>query len=163
VSRPEKTLRRDQRGAVLAEFVITFIPLMSCFFVFLQLSLVASARLRLKHAAVIGARAAAVFSNVNDNCPECCGSGQAEIEAGVRAAIGTPSNLAVSSVEVNDQSSRNDPYGLVSVTVTGRYQCGVPLGKIICGESTTTFVETKSMPHQGARYRAEYADCGGGG
>ena len=57
------------------------------------------------------------------------------------------------SATVDDRSNRSDPYGLVTVTVTGQYQCGVPLGKVICSGGSVTFTERKSMPHQGALYK----------
>jgi hypothetical protein len=149
-----KNLRDDKRGAVLAEFVVVLVPLLTIFFVFVQISAIAAARIRFKHAAVIGARAAAVFSNKGDNCPECQGDGSGEVNAAVRAALGsTNSKITGVSAQVNDRSNRTDPYGLVTVEVTGRYQCGVPLGRIICGGGSVAFTERKSMPHQGALYR----------
>ena len=144
-------LRRDQRGAVLVEFVVVLVPRLTIFFVFTQLSAVAIAKLRFKHATVIGARAAAVFSNSGDNCPECSGSGQSEVNAAVRAAL-QGSGVTVLSASVQDSSNRDDPYNLVQVRVTGVYNCTVPLGRVICG-GMLPFTETKSMPHQGARYR----------
>lgn len=153
----EGGLVADQRGAVLAEFVVVFVPLMTTFFVFVQLSAIAAASIMVKHAAVVGARAAAVFSNANDNVPELKGDdGKAQIEGGVKAALGTWQKSISTSVEVNDRSSRNDndgQYDLVTVTVTGTYRCEVPLGKMICPGGVKTFVDTKSMPHQGARYK----------
>lgn len=142
-------LRRDQRGAVLAEFVVVLVPLLTIFFVFTQLSAIAIAKLRFKHATVIGARAAAVMSNSGDNCPGC--DGQGAVGAGVRAAL-QGSGVTVLTVNIQDSSNRDDPYNLVQVTVVGRYNCTVPLGRVICGPMLP-FTETKSMPHQGARYR----------
>ena len=149
----EQDLLNDNRGAVLAEFVVALVPLLTIFFVFVQISAIAAARIRFKHAAVIGARAAAVFSNKNDNCPECQGDGTSEVNSAVRAALGSAGRNISTNATVNDRSNRSDPYGLVTVTVTGQYQCGVPLGKIICGGGSVTFTERKSMPHQGALYR----------
>lgn len=149
----DNNLLTDERGAVLAEFVVALVPLITIFFVFVQISAIAAARIRFKHAAVIGARAAAVFSNKGDNCPECQGDGTSEVNAAVRAALGSAGRSINASATVNDRSNRSDPYGLVTVTVTGQYQCGVPLGKIICGGGSVTFTERKSMPHQGALYK----------
>jgi hypothetical protein len=149
----KQNLLNDKRGAVLAEFVVALVPLLTVFFVFVQISAIAAARIRFKHAAVIGARAASVFSNKNDNCPECQGDGSGEVNAAVRAALGSQARSINASATVTDRSNRSDPYGLVTVTVTGQYQCGVPLGKIICNGGSVTFTERKSMPHQGALYR----------
>ena len=149
----DENLLSDQRGAVLAEFVVALVPLLTIFFVFVQISAIAAARIRFKHAAVIGARAAAVFSNKGNNCPECQGDGGNEVNAAIRAALGTQGRTLNASATVDDRSNRSDPYGLVTVTVTGQYQCGVPLGKIICSGGSVTFTERKSMPHQGALYK----------
>jgi Flp pilus assembly protein TadG len=148
----------DKRGAVLAEFVIVLVPLLTTFFVFLQLSAIAVARLRFKHGTVVAARAAAVFSNQHDNCPECTGDGKSQIEGAARAGVGNNSGIRITSVDVTDRSTKDDSqsgqYGAVTVKVTGRYTCGVPLGKIICA-GMRPFEETKTMPHQGARYTKE--------
>jgi Flp pilus assembly protein TadG len=49
VSAPKKkelrSLKSDQRGAVLVEFVVAFVPLMTVFFVFTQLSQLLVAKL----------------------------------------------------------------------------------------------------------------------
>ena len=151
----KKDLLRDQRGAVLAEFVVAIVPLLTIFFVFVQLSAIAAARLRFKHATVVAARAAAVFSNSGDNCPECQSDGSSDVNAAVQAALGSAgSKMTDVKAAVNDRSNRSDPYGLVSVEVSGKYQCSVPLGRVICGtKGTVTFTERKSMPHQGAIYK----------
>lgn len=151
-------LLRDKRGAVLAEFVVVLVPLLTTFFVFLQLSAIAVARLRFKHGAVVAARAAAVFSNQKNNCPECSGDGKSQIENAARAGVGNNSGIRILSVTVTDLSTKDDSpsgqYNAVTVKVTGRYTCGVPLGKIIC-TGMRPFEETKTMPHQGARYTKE--------
>jgi len=80
-----KTLVKDQRGAVLAEFVVAIFPLLTIFFVFVQLSMLAVSSLIVKHSAVVGARAASVFANEHQNVPEQCGDdGRAKIDSAVR-------------------------------------------------------------------------------
>lgn len=154
--KPEGLLR-DTRGAVLAEFVVAIFPLLTIFFVFLQLSAIAAATLIVKHSAVIGARAASVLSNKNNNIPEAKGNGQADIETGVRNAMGPWANKMSSiTVSVADQSSRNKDHGaydLVTVRVTATFRCNVPLGRAICPGGVKIITDTKSMPHQGARYK----------
>jgi uncharacterized membrane protein YgcG len=158
-------LVRDTRGAVLVEFVVAIFPLLTIFFVFVQLSAIAVAVLMTKQAGVVGARAAAVFSNTKQNVPEACGDdGQKKIEEAVTAALGPWGKRMTTEVEVTDSSSRSEPdgvYDLVTVRVTARFRCEVPLGRIICPGGTKTIVETKSMPHQGARYKK--GSCSGGG
>lgn len=179
----EPSLHRDQRGAVLIEFVVAVVPLLTIFFVFVQLSAIAAATLMVKHSAVVGARAAAVYSNVNDNVPEgCSDDGKQRIADGVRVALGRWAPSITTEVEVTDRSSRwedseedsspnvDGPYDLVTVRVTAHYRCEVPLGRLICPRGSKTIVQTKSMPHQGARYRIkrcgdkdEKPDWSGGG
>jgi uncharacterized membrane protein YgcG len=163
-----KGLAKDTRGAVLAEFVVAIFPLLTIFFVFVQLSMLAISSLIVKHSAVVGARAAAVFSNQNQNVPELCGdNGTAKIEEAVRAAVGPWQDRISTTVSVRDQSSRSEDdgvYDLVTVTVTARVRCAVPVGKIICGAGfTKQIVDVKSMPHQGARYRTRQCEGGAGG
>jgi Flp pilus assembly protein TadG len=149
-----RSLRHDTRGAVLAEFVITIAPMLLMFFAFVQLAKTATARLAVKHSALVGARAAAVISNGADNNPgQPKGSNQDEIQTAVRAALG-PFNDSMAGVvvQVEDRSSRAQPYELVTVTVTAAYKCQVPMGKIICPGGVKVLREVHSMPHQGARY-----------
>jgi hypothetical protein len=160
-----KRLARDTNGAVLVEFVVALFPLLTIFFVFVQLSMLAVSALIVKHSAIVGARAAAVYSNQHHNVPDrCSDDGRQKVDDGVRAALGTWSNRIHTSVTVRDESSTNEDdgvYELVSVTVTAQVRCDVPLGRIICGRSGMHVIsETKSMPHQGARYTMD--KCGGG-
>ena len=64
---------------------------------------------------------------------------------GSRALVGV-------NVDVQDQSSREDPYGWVTVTVRATYRCTVPMGFIACGGATKQLQESYRMPHQGAIY-----------
>lgn len=157
-----KSLKTDTRGAVLAEFVIAIIPLLTVFFVFVQISALSIAKLLVKHSTIVGARAAAVFSNQHENCPECTSDGRAVVTAAVRSAlVNWQSKFTSVTADVEDNSSREigddqgyGPYGLVTVRVEARYKCEIPLGKVICsgGGNTVLIRETKTMPHQGARY-----------
>lgn len=156
----KRSLKTDTRGAVLAEFVVAIFPLLTVFFVFVQISAVCVAKLLVKHSAVVGARAAAVFSNKNDNCPECTSNGEAEVQAAARSAlVNWQDRFASVSATFTDQSTKEagdegfGPYGLVTVTVRAAYTCKVPVGKVICPGGTLMITEIKSMPHQGARYK----------
>ena len=58
-------------------------------------------------------------------------------------------------VTVDDKSTCDDPYGLVTVTVDADYRCSVPFGNIlVCGQAKTThhIKQTFGFPHEGARY-----------
>jgi Flp pilus assembly protein TadG len=140
---------------VLAEFVIAIVPLLMIFFSFVQLSKIATARLVVKHGTIVGARAASVISNKNGNLPGVKDDGEADIRAAVEVAMAPWSaqgSITNVDVQVNDQSSRSDPYGWVTVTVKATYNCKVPMGFIACGGKTKTLEETYRMPHQGANY-----------
>ncbi|HSO41048.1 MAG TPA: hypothetical protein VLT33_51335 [Labilithrix sp.] len=163
------SLHSDKRGAVLVEFLIALMPLMITFSCFVQLSQMATAKLVVKHSAIVGARAAAVISNKNNNTPDQPkGDNLADIEAGVNAALGPwKKQMATVTVKVEDSSSCDDPYGMVKVTVTAAHKCLVPFGgRLMCGAvgATHTMEQAYAMPHQGARYKdGGGAECDKGG
>ena len=121
---------------MLVEFLVAFMPLMITFSSFVQLAQITTARIVTKHSAIVAARAAAVISNEHNNTPDAKkGKNQDEIEASVQAALGpwgkTMTNV---KVEIDDQSSADDNFGMVKVTVTARYRCSVPFGgMLVCG------------------------------
>jgi len=159
-----KSLHKDKRGAVLVEFLVAVMPLMITFSSFVQLQQIATARLMVKHSAVVGARAAAVITNKNKNTPD---QKQDEnfktVEAGIIAALGPWSKTMTVSPKIEDASSCADPFGMVTVTVNANYKCSVPFGgRIVCGLGARhDFQNIKySMPHQGARYKdGDGASC----
>src|SRR5262245_32602209 len=84
-----KRLLRDVRGAVLVEFVVAIVPVLTMFFTFVQLAKIASARLVVKHAAIVGARAAAVIANGKGNTPDQPKKpNDDQITTAVKAALG---------------------------------------------------------------------------
>jgi Flp pilus assembly protein TadG len=139
----------------MAEFVIAVVPLLMTFFSFVQLSKIATARLMMKHGTIIGARAASVISNANNNTPDAKGDGKGDITNAVKLGMGpwvSKGSITGVNVTVDDRSSRTDPYGWVTVTVKATYQCKVPMGFIACGGRTKSLEESYRMPHQGAIY-----------
>jgi hypothetical protein len=127
------------------------------FFTFVQLSKVATARLVVKHSAIIGARAAAVIANGKNNTPDQeKQTNEEEITNGVKAALGPwwskSGGITSVTVKVTDTSSRGDPYNWVEVKVSATYACRVPLGFLACARPSKVLVETFRMPHQGALY-----------
>ena len=152
--------RAGQRGAVLVEFALAFLPLLMLFFATAQLAKLATARLAVKHSAIIGARAAAVMWNEHDNVPEQPqGADQNDIEKAVKSALGPWWELdgPITSVKVSvkDASTRDDPYDWVEVNVKAEYACRLPFGFLVCGGLTKRLEETYRMPHQGAQYRLD--------
>ncbi len=160
--RSECGLVRDTRGAVLAEFVIVFIPLMTVFLSFVQYAKLGTANLVVRHSAVVGARAAAVVSNEKNNNPGNNGSSE-DIKRAVKSSMGPfyyQGGINVTNVDIKDQSTTaadNGPYGLVTVTVSATYDCDVPIGGLMCGLGRRhKFKDIRaSFPHQGARYKME--------
>lgn len=151
-------LRSDERGAALVEFLVALMPLMITFFSFVQLAQITTARLIVKHATIVGARAAAVISNVNHNTPDQQGDGAEDIREAVRQGLGRwKHNMARVDVTVDDQSScsgQNGQYGLVTVDVKADYKCSVPFGRsLICKGSRHNIGFKIGFPHQGARYK----------
>jgi hypothetical protein len=162
--KPEKEgLVRGTRGAVLAEFVIVFIPLMTVFMTSVQWARVATAHLVAKHATVSGARAASVITKGKDgkSNPGAKDAEKDDIERAVKFAMGPwyyQGYLNVDKVDVKDDSSQSDPYGLVTVTLHASYRCDVPIGKyVVCGLGRTmTYRPLRAaFPHQGARYQVD--------
>lgn len=142
----------------MAEFVIAIVPVLTTFFSFVQLSRIASARLVLKHSAIVGARAAAVMSNGNNTAPDQpSGDQKGEITKAVKSAMGPwftkAGAFTTVNVTVTDQSNKDDPYNWVEVKVETLYACNVPMGFIACGGNTKRLEETYKMPHQGANYK----------
>jgi Flp pilus assembly protein TadG len=160
---PVKRLHTDKKGAVLVEFLVAVMPLMITFSSFVQVAQVATARIVVKHSAIVAARAAAVISNGHNNTPDQeKGDNQSEIESAVNAALGPWADTMDSvQVQVDDKSSGDDPYGMIQVTVTTQYHCSVPFGaSIVCkAGGARTITQKASFPHQGACY----TDPGGGG
>ncbi len=159
--------RSGQRGAVVVEHTVALVPLLLTFFCFIQVTKVHAVDLALRYAAVSSARAAAVISNVNDDNPNARGDvGDVTLAAEI-ALLPWIESGAISDVKVDvlDRSSRADPNGPVTVKVSARYACQVPLGKLVCLPSWPgTLGKTEgpifvvrqaeaTLPHQGARYR----------
>ena len=156
----KSSLWKSTKGAVLAEFIVVFMPLMTTFMTFVQYARMSTANLVLRHAVVSGARAAAVVSNKNNTNPGNNGA-EDDIQRAVKLALGPwyyRGNIDIGSVDVKDDSSAQDPYGMVSVTVNASYRCDVPLGSVVAcgfGRRKTFKALRASFPHQGARYQVD--------
>jgi len=152
--RMHRTLTRDQRGAVVVEFMIPFVPMLLMVFCFAELMRMASAQMALRHAANVGVRAAAVLVNSN---PDDLGN-RGLVDKAVQEALGRwndPSFFSKVSVTANIASpTGTDPNALDTVRVQGRYHCAVPLAaKVLCGGGDKQMKPVDvSFPHQGAPY-----------
>lgn len=143
-------LRRDERGAVLAEFVIAIVPMLTALFVFLQLGQVYTANLMTRHAANMGVRAAAVVLPPN---PGNVGSPD-DVDHAVHKALGAWDPY-FARVDV-EKTPAPAPFELVTVTVRAQYICHVPLGaRVVCGADGVIEIPeiVARFPNQGASYK----------
>jgi Flp pilus assembly protein TadG len=144
------------RGAVLAEFVITVVPLLMMLFGWLQLSWLYTANVLVQHAANTCARAAIVIDDKPFN-PGDNGS-VADIQKATERAAEVQGNgkKAFKSIrcDVTNAATEQDEFGKVTAKVTAEFKCGVPMGKfIVCGPTASkTLTKSAELPFQGARY-----------
>lgn len=147
-----------ERGAVLAEFVITVVPLLMMFFGWMQLAWLYTANLLVKHSANACVRAAVVIDPKDGLNPGENGDANQIQKAAEMAAQVQNAGPIFDDVRCTfeNSASNEDPYGKVTATVTAQYTCGVPMGRfIVCGrESKKTLTGVASLPFQGARYGA---------
>lgn len=153
----EKAAReRATRGAVLAEFVITVVPVLMMFFGWMQLAWLYTANLLAQHAANVCVRAAAVIDDKGGLNPGDNGTVEEIQTATQRAAEVQSTGHIFESIRCSydNEASEADPYGTVTATVTAEYGCAVPMGRVIvCGPSAhKTIKKTAKLPFQGARY-----------
>jgi Flp pilus assembly protein TadG len=148
--------RARYRGAVTLETLIAVIPFLTFFFTCVQLAQLFTADLVVKHATMCATRAAVVVLNEDETNPGDNGPDSDVVNAAA-LALGpwlTDGHLQDVSVTWKDASSRSDPSGKVSVTVTGAFQCRVPLGNVlVCGGTSRRLTFTATLPHQGAKYK----------
>jgi hypothetical protein len=157
---------RDKRGAIYVEFLIAFLPIFILFLSLVQLTLIETANLVAKHAAVCAARAAIV---VLGDDPQAYGGDQVERAEGQRLAdikLAATAPLwsidPLPDVDVKLPSSaggtdsktafwRDDT---VHVRLEYRFPCKVPLAKnLVCGLlARHTLVTEAAMPNQGAEF-----------
>lgn len=147
---------KGTRGAVLAEFAIAFMPIMTIYLTMLELSHYFVIREVVIHAANVTARACAVVGPVNDAPPGVNGpidDAKAAGEWALQPWIKSGLNIKNIKVECL-QGDAADQYAEDSGHITADYKCTVPVAKvIICGNGTKPIDITSSFPHQGAKYK----------
>jgi len=150
----------DKRGAVAAEFVIAFMPLITAFLCFTQAGQLYTAHLVFRHAALAAGRAAITTIGPcmpkNDKHP----TSPDDVRRAALAALGQ--HAWQSSFDRLDVSpvykDASDAYGDVQTTTKARYKCNVPMGKnIVCQGGFMNLQTEVTLPHQGARYK--HAEC----
>jgi len=149
---------KGTRGAVLAEFIIAFMPIMTIFMCMCQLVHLFTMREILFHAANATARACAVINDPNNNQPggDTVNGPQKDGEQAGRWALQpwkTSSYLTVDKVECLYQEP-NDTYGQDVGHISATYRCTVPIAKnIVCPGGIKTLDIQSDFPHQGAKYK----------
>lgn len=171
-----KRLLTQKKGAVLAEFIIAFVPMMNMFFCFTQYAQTAIANLVLRHAATAGARAAIVTygsCETNQGNEDCASFNPgANIEQGetperiirdatVITLAGWADKFDAINIDYRTGTTAGfaDPHGIVRVTVRGSYRCDTPLARyIMCAGGHVQMTEYAELPLQGALYKSSAKD-----
>lgn len=164
------TERPAERGAVYVEFLIAFLPLFSFFLCLVQLAMLQTANLIVKHAAVVATRAAVVilpddpqkYGGVSIDRAE--GMRRDKIVQAATIPLSTLDDFPFPEVRFPTTEGGSDDrvaFGrddLVRVQVTSMYRCRVPLARtIVCGAffGIKRLRGEASLPNQGASYGYE--------
>ena len=164
---PPATVLRSERGAVYVEFLIAFLPLFSFFLCLVQLAMLQTANLIVKHAAVVATRAAVVI--LPDDPQKYGGVAIDRAEGTRRDKIVQAATIPLSTLEdfpfpqvrfPTTEGGDDDRvvFGrddLVRVQVSSLYRCRVPLARtIVCGAffGIKQLRGEASLPNQGASY-----------
>jgi hypothetical protein len=160
-------LARDQKGAIYVEFLATFLPITIVFLGLAQSAGLYSAKLITAHAAVMGARAAAVVipddpKYYDSDVGVISGKRKAAIEKAVGMTLKANGSIIGYTVEVegaNGQAKQSfaqgGGYQQATVRVKAIYMCNLSLASyIVCGSffGITDLEETASMPIHMASY-----------
>lgn len=148
---------RGTRGAVLAEFIIAFMPIMTIYMTMLELAHFFVIREVVVHAANATARACAVVGPSGD-APAGTNGDIKNAEAAGEWALKPwkASGLNVRNIKVacKQADSAVDPYGQDTGNIKADYTCSVPIAQfIMCGNGPVKIDVTSSFPHQGAKYK----------
>lgn len=173
-----------QRGAIFVEFLIVFLPLLALILCLIQLALIYVGKATSQRAANAAVRAAVVILDDDPRyyggAPRNAATG-ARLEEIRRAAVIPLASLSAATGTVARAVGLSEPglgaslawadgattvsfpsgtsVGLesdVTVRVTHRFRCGVPLGRwVLCHEGGGQWITLRAeatLPNQGARY-----------
>lgn len=154
--RRRRRFLRGTRGAVLAEFILAFMPIMTIYLTMLELAHYFVIREVIVHAANATARACAVVGPTND-APAGKNGDTADAKAAGEWALkpwmASGNNVKNVTVECT-QAAAADPYGQDNGHITADYTCSVPIAKAIaCAGGSKKIDVRSSFPHQGAKYK----------
>jgi hypothetical protein len=154
---------KGTRGAVMAEFIIAFMPIMLIYLTLCELTAVFVDRELIMHAANVTARACSVVEGYDmPNAPKLSGPADDATQAGKIALfdgatgafgmLGKP-NFSIDKVECLHKQT-DDPYGEDVGHIQATYKCFVPWAKtIVCSGGNKSIEVSSSFPHQGAKYK----------
>lgn len=151
---------RARRGAVLAEFAIAFMPICAMFLCVCQLSRYSIARLAVLHAAQVSVRACAVIIQPDPGHSTTIDGPDTDVQRAAKVAM-TPFEGS-GEITHDDPTCKHDGEdngGTDTVTMTGHYDCKIPLARgIVCSSGAKTFTVHAQFPHQGAKYKLSDTD-----
>jgi hypothetical protein len=157
-----RRLRSDQRGAVLAEFVIAFPVLLAAYLCFLQMAQVYVAALVMRHSTVVVARYASVAypSKFIPDQADRAREGGGELNPSWREAaqdgLGPWKDvIRIKGAKVSLESG-NDPLSEIETKIDFEYACHVPIGRlIVCQDGLKLRSVQVFSPMNGAQYAYE--------
>ena len=153
--------RRGKRGAVLAEFIIAFMPIIAMSLCVAQLSRYAIARLAVMHAAEVSVRACAVIIDPDPGHEKQVDGPDSDVQTAAHIAMKPfGGDLGGTEIHISDPTCTHDEGldvngngGTDTVTIDAKYTCTIPLARwIVCGGGSKNWTVTAMFPHQGAKY-----------
>ena len=156
---PQDSLKDDERGAVMVEFLIAFLPIFFSFWCILQSAGLYSAKLVVMHSAYLGARGAGVV--LADDPKNYGGEDQFAAKGKRNDAIkkavmrGLIANGSLQTTTADIKVSGTGRRGIATVEVSVRYRCGLPVAdKVVCGLGGSKVLKSKaSFAIHGADYK----------
>lgn len=158
MKRPLRALAKDDKGAVLVEFIAAFMPILGVFLCLAQAVGLYAAKLVSVHAATLGARAAVVV--IPDNPKYYGGSPKLTLEGKrledveratlMGLAINQSISLAGAEITVGDPETKAAKTNFerdetVGVWVDAPYRCGLPIAQyIVCGMDGVLVLESRA-------------------
>jgi hypothetical protein len=152
----------DQRGAVLAEFAIAFMPICAMFLCVCQLARFEMAHLVSMRAAELSARACAVIHEPDPGHDKQIDGADTDIQEAahvvMRSMVGSNNGheIQITDPVCEHEEGSNSNGGTDTVTLTATYHCTIPLAShIVCSSGDKTWTEEVKFPHQGADYKLD--------
>ncbi len=155
-----ETLRRNIRGAVLAEFAIAFMPICAMFLVLVQLGRLEISRLAVLHAATVSVRACSVIIEPEPGFENGVDGKEEDVKTAAHMAMkpfgGDLGGNEIKITEPECKHAGDANGGTDTVTIDATYTCNIPLARnVVCPAGTKEFQVTAQFPHQGAEYKLE--------